>query len=326
MIHTERLERSFRIRRGFGPKETVIAVRGISMDISDGEIVAMLGPNGAGKSTTLRMLSTLLRPTSGSAVVAGYDVQRQPDAVRRKIGYVGQGNGAGQYHRVGDELITQGCFYGLTRQSARRRAGELLEICNLAALRTRDVFTLSGGQRRRLDIAMGLMHSPDLLFLDEPSTGLDPQNRANLLEQVRGIREQFGTTIVLSTHYMDEADVISDRVIIIDGGQIIANDASSKLKAGLEGDRILITLQNELQARQAQTLAAGLAARIESHITSETLHLQVAGGARLLPGLLREIDHAGLQVVNVELRSPTLDDVFLALTGRNLRDPEGEVA
>jgi ABC-2 type transport system ATP-binding protein len=326
MIHTERLERSFRIRRGFGPRETVIAVQGISMDISHGEIVALLGPNGAGKSTTLRMLSTLLRPSSGSAIVAGYDVQRQPDAVRRRIGYVGQGNGAGQYHRVGDELVTQGYFYGLTHKSARRRAGELLEICNLTALRTRDVFTLSGGQRRRLDIAMGLMHSPELLFLDEPSTGLDPQNRANLLEQVRGIRDRYGTTIVLSTHYMDEADIISDRVVIIDEGRIIANDTSSVLKASLEGDRILITFQNEIQARHAQSLAARITEKSESHITGESLHLQVAGGARLLPGLLREIDHANIQVVNVELRSPTLDDVFLTLTGRSLRDPEGEVA
>ncbi|TGJ94400.1 ABC transporter, partial [Actinotalea fermentans ATCC 43279 = JCM 9966 = DSM 3133] len=178
MIHTRSLTKDFVVSR----HETVHAVRGISLDIAPGELVAVLGPNGAGKTTTLRMLTTLIAPTSGSATVAGYDVVAHPAQVRHHIGYVGQGNAAGHNQRAVDELVTQGVVYGLDRRAARRRADELFEALDLTALRTRKVADLSGGQRRRLDVAMGLVHSPSLLFLDEPSTGLDPHNRANLWE------------------------------------------------------------------------------------------------------------------------------------------------
>ncbi|SHM22899.1 ABC transporter ATP-binding protein [Cryptosporangium aurantiacum] len=231
MIHARGLTRHFRLRRG----QIVEAVRGIDLDVAPGELVAFLGPNGAGKSTTLRMLTTLLPPTAGTATVAGYDVRTDPAEARRRIGYIGQGHGAGDYFRVRDELVTQGRLYGLTRTEAGERADQLLAVLDLESLAKRTVSTLSGGQRRRLDIAIGLIHRPPLLFLDEPSTGLDPQNRANLAEVIRRLHAEFATTIFLTTHYLEEADALADRVIVIDGGRVIADDSPMTLKA--EHDR-----------------------------------------------------------------------------------------
>src|SRR6185312_753760 len=211
MIHTEKLTRHF-----VSKKETIEAVKGVDIDIAPGELVAFLGPNGAGKSTTLRMLTTLLYPTSGSARVAGVDVVADPAGVRSRIGYIGQGNGGGHSYRVIDELIMQGRFYGMNSADARARARELLVTMDLQDLEKRTVIKLSGGQRRRMDVALGLMHSPQLLFLDEPSTGMDPQNRANLWDHIMRLRAEHGTTIVLTTHYLDEADSMSERVIVID--------------------------------------------------------------------------------------------------------------
>ncbi|MGB6277824.1 MAG: ATP-binding cassette domain-containing protein, partial [Rhodococcus sp. (in: high G+C Gram-positive bacteria)] len=199
MIETSGLTKTF--RQG---KKTVEAVRGIDLTIGEGELVALLGPNGAGKSTTLRMLTTLLSPTSGSARIAGFDVTKDRDRVRRSLGYVGQGNGAGHNQRVRDELVVQGLCYGMTRPRSRSRADELIEALELGELAGRTVSTLSGGQRRRLDIALGLVHRPPLLFLDEPTTGMDPQSRANLWDHILRLRREMGTTIVLTTHYLDE--------------------------------------------------------------------------------------------------------------------------
>jgi ABC-2 type transport system ATP-binding protein len=212
------------LTRAFGDVE---AVRGLDLEVREGELVAFLGPNGAGKSTSLRMLTTLLAPTSGSAVVAGHDVVREPEGVRRQIGYVGQGNGAGQQHRVRDELITQARAYGAPPE----RADELLEALELEELADRKAMTLSGGQRRRLDVALGLVHRPRLLFLDEPSTGLDPQSRAHLWEHILGVREQTGMTIFVTTHYLDEADAMAERVLVMDHGRVIADDTPETLKA-----------------------------------------------------------------------------------------------
>ena len=184
MIQTRELTKDFVVSK----KRTVHAVRGISLDVEPGELVAVLGPNGAGKTTTMRMLTTLIAPTSGSATVAGYDVTADAAQVRRRIGYVGQGNGAGHSQRAGDELVAQGVIYGLGRRAARARAAELIDALDLTDLAERKVSALSGGQRRRLDVAMGLVHAPPLLFLDEPSTGLDPQNRANLWQHILRMR------------------------------------------------------------------------------------------------------------------------------------------
>src|SRR6187397_87859 len=236
-------------------KKTVEAVRGLDLEVGRGELVAFLGPNGAGKSTTLRMLTTLIEPTSGTAEVAGYDVVRQRREVRRSIGYVGQGNAAGHAQRGRDELVSQGRAFGLSRAAAHARAEELLDAFDLTEQAMRPVSTLSGGQRRRLDVAIGLVHTPRLLFLDEPSTGLDPQNRANLQEQIRRLHAQEGTTIVLTTHYLEEADTIADRVIVIDHGLVIADDTAAALKSGL-GDLVTLAFGDEGHA----AVAAGRAA------------------------------------------------------------------
>lgn len=205
MIHARGLTRVFTMK-----KEAVEAVRGIDLDVEAGQLVAFLGPNGAGKSTTLRMLTTLLPPTSGTATVAGHDVARDPAAVRSRIGYVGQRNSAGEEFHVRDELVTQGRCYGLRRKEAAARADELLDLLDLAPLARRVPGTLSGGQRRRLDIALGLIHRPDLLFLDEPSTGLDPKSRAEIWEHILRLRATYGTTLFLTTHYLEEADNMAE--------------------------------------------------------------------------------------------------------------------
>ena len=315
MIQTRRLARHFRVKG-----EVVEAVRSMDIDVEAGEMVAFLGPNGAGKSTTLRMLTTLLPPTSGAATVAGLDVTADPAGVRRRIGYIGQGNGAGHAQRVRDELVNQGRCYGLGRAESRKRAGELLATLDLESLANRTAATLSGGQQRRLDIALGLVHRPELLFLDEPSTGLDPQNRANLWEHILRLREEYGTTIFLTTHYLDEADTMTGRVMIVDHGRVIADDNPEKLKADLAGDKISLTNHNESEAQRTAQIVARMLPSQTTITDGATATLYVTGGTAVLPKLLRELDAAGIHVLGAEVKRPTLDDVFLALTGRSIRE------
>lgn len=322
MIHTRMLTKDFPLNRS----ETIHAVKGIDLDIHAGELVAVLGPNGAGKTTTMRMLTTLITPTSGTAEVAGYDVVADAAKVRRRIGYVGQGNGAGHTQRARDEIYTQGLVYGLDRRAARRRADELLEGLDLTELATRKVSDLSGGQRRRLDVAIGLVHAPSLLFLDEPSTGLDPQNRANLWQHITDMRAAYGMTIVLTTHYLDEADSVAERVIVVDHGQVIADDTPDALKTRLAGDLITVTAATvEAGARLAQLLS-----RLEGsrEVASDGVKVsaRVRNGSRSLPGLLDAARQAEAGVEAVQVDRPTLDDVFLALTGRSLRESTGSKA
>jgi ABC-2 type transport system ATP-binding protein len=317
MIRTQGLTRQFRVK-----KEIVEAVRGVDIEVRAGEMVAFLGPNGAGKTTTLRMLTTLLAPTSGSATVAGRDVRADPAGVRRRIGSIGQGNGAGHAQRVRDELLTQGRCYGLSHTESQRRADELLASLDLEPLAARTVATLSGGQRRRLDVALGLVHRPELLFLDEPSTGLDPHNRANLWEHILRLRKQYGTTIFLTTHYLDEADNMTERVLIVDHGRVIADDTPEKLKANLAGDRILLTTCDEAGAAQAAGIAERIASAHDITIDTTKLELRVTRGTAVLPELLRALESAGVHVQTAEVKRPTLDDVFLALTGRSLREAD----
>ncbi|MFC8801334.1 ATP-binding cassette domain-containing protein [Promicromonospora sp. NPDC057138] len=328
MIRTRALTKDFVVSR----TRTVHAVRGISLDVEPGELVAVLGPNGAGKTTTLRMLTTLIPPTSGTAQVAGYDVADRPDRVRAAIGYVGQGGAGGAAQHVRDELVAQGEIYGLDRRTARSRAGELLEALDLTEQGDRKVESLSGGQKRRLDVAIGLVHEPSLLFLDEPSTGLDPHNRANLWEHILRMRTAAAEpmTIVLTTHYLDEADTFAERVIVVDHGQVIADDTADALKAELAGD--LVTLR--VAPEHAATLAAAAerapgtrSVRVEPHGTTgdaargaTAVEVRTADGPGATPGLLRAADAAGLAVSRVDVARPTLDDVFLRLTGRSLRE------
>jgi ABC-2 type transport system ATP-binding protein len=317
IIRTQGLARRFKVKR-----EVVEAVRGVDITVREGEIVALLGPNGAGKTTTLRMLTTLLAPSAGAAVVAGCDVRRDPAEVRRRIGYIGQGNGGSWSQRVREELLTQGRCYGLSRAEAGGRADELLAALELEAMAKREISTLSGGQRRRLDVALGLVHRPRLLFLDEPSAGLDPHHRANLWEHIRRLYREHGTTIVLTTHYLDEADTMAERVLIVDHGKVIADDTPAQLKTNLAGDRILLTLCDEAAAGRAIGLAEGLPAVHGVAAEGCSLELRVSEGPRLLPELLRQLATAGVHVAAAELRRPTLDDVFLALTGRSLRESD----
>ncbi|SDI58662.1 ATP-binding cassette domain-containing protein [Nonomuraea jiangxiensis] len=310
MIHTRGLTRVFKVK-----KQSVEAVRGLDLDVEAGQLVAFLGPNGAGKSTTLRMLTTLLPPTSGQAMVAGRDVARDPAGVRARIGYVGQQNGAGENFRVRDELVTQGRCYGLTVRQANARADELLDLLDLKPLAKRLPGTLSGGQRRRLDIALGLIHRPDLLFLDEPSTGLDPKSRADIWRHILRLREAYGTTLVLTTHYLEEADSMAERVVIIDNGRIIADGTAEQLKNDLAGDHISITTTTEQDAARAVALAGGTA-------EGTTVRVKVPNAAAALPDHLRTLDGSGIKVATAETIRPTLDDVFLTLTGRSLTDDD----
>lgn len=321
MIHTQGLTRNFRVG-----KKTVEAVRGIDLDIGEGELVAVLGPNGAGKSTALRMLTTLLLPTSGTATVAGYDVRDSPAEVRRRIGFVGQGHGAGEDQHARDELYYQGLLYGLDRRTARRRAGELLDLLELSSCADRDTNRLSGGQQRRLDIAMGLVHEPRLLFLDEPSTGLDPQSRANLWKHIARLREELGATVVLTTHYLDEADGVAERIVVIDHGEIIADGTAGELKGRVSGDLVTFTTGEE-HAHTGAEVAEKLPGAAEVDVVAEPgrepqVRLRVDRGDAALPELLRSLEAAGVATTAVRVQRPTLDDVFLTLTGRSLREGE----
>ena len=307
MIETRGLTKHFK---------DVRAVDGIDLSVAPGELVALLGPNGAGKSTTLRMLTTLIPPTAGTARVAGFDVVRQQREVRLRIGYIGQGNGAGHSQRGRDELISQGRAYGLGVRDARARADTLIESLGLAEVAERRVSTLSGGQRRRLDIAMGLIHSPELLFLDEPSTGLDPQNRANLQEHILALRARHETTIVLTTHYLDEADSMAERVIVIDHGRIIADDSPARLKAEHVGDHITLGFDHETDAASAASALAAL----HPERRGTRLIIAAQGAPRRVPGILDDLRAAGHPAAEVAVTRPTLDDVFLKLTGRSLRE------
>ncbi|MBP2365892.1 ABC transporter ATP-binding protein [Pseudonocardia parietis] len=350
MIHTESLTRHFRVG-----SETVEAVRGVDLDVAEGELVAFLGPNGAGKSTTLRMLTSLLPPSSGRAEVAGLDVARHPAEVRRRIGYIGQKDGAGHNYRVRDELLMQGRFYGLSRAETAASTDRLLRTLDLEKLGMRKVSTLSGGQKRRLDIALGLIHSPRLLFLDEPSTGMDPQNRANLWDHILRIRAEHGTTIVLTTHYLDEADAMAERVVIIDHGLVIADDTAERLKHDQAGDRLTVTVRTaDVPAARAVLAGATTPAlapagppatpggaepgpagawrdtgrRADESVgervvpDGRALTIVVDGATHALPRILGRLRDADVDVLAAEPRRPTLDDVFLNLTGRSLREGE----
>lgn len=319
IIEAQGLTKRFTVK-----KKTVEAVTDLSFQVARGELVAFLGPNGAGKSTSLRMLTTLLPPTSGAARVVGYDILTHPAEVRARIGYVGQLTSGSFAQRVRDELISQGAFYGMGKAAARVRADELVESLDLAPFATRSVQQLSGGQKRRLDIALGLMHAPPLIFLDEPSTGLDPQSRANLWQHILDLRAQHGTTVFLTTHYLEEADRYAERVMVMDKGRIIADDTATRLKADLAGDVLTLGFGQAQDAASAVAVVQGLTDR-EVRRVDLAVTVTAPEGDALLPRAVRALDAAGITVRTATGVPPTLDDVFLALTGRTLREAgEGE--
>ena len=324
MIHARGLVQTFHTKEG-RKKAEVRAVDGVDLEVQEGEVVGFLGPNGAGKTTTLRMLTTLRRPTAGEATVAGYDVGRDSEQVRRSIGYVSQTGGAFSAARAGDEVVDHGLLYGLKSAVATARGQALFEQLDLDGLWTRMPKNMSGGQRRRLDIVMGLIHEPRLVFLDEPTTGLDPQARANLWEHIADLRRRRGATVFLTTHYLDEADVLSDRIVIIDHGRIVAADTAENLKAQVSGDLVDLEVSDPdhlvLAAQRLDAIAESGrdgAASVETDGNHVRARVQRAGKA--VPGLLRDLHAADVSLESIEVHRPTLDDVFLSLTGRSLRD------
>jgi ABC-2 type transport system ATP-binding protein len=321
VIRARGLVQTFQTRQG-RQKTEVRAVDGVDLDVAEGEVVGFLGPNGAGKTTTLRMLTTLLTPTAGEATVAGYDVVRDSVEVRRRIGYVSQAGGAFSGARAGDEVVDHGMLYGLSQAEATRRGRALFDQLDLQGLWTRMPRTMSGGQKRRLDIVMGLVHEPTLVFLDEPTTGLDPQARANLWQHIADLRDRRGSTVFLTTHYLDEADALSDRIVIIDNGRIVAADTAAALKERVAGD--LVDL--ELSCHEDVATAADRLATLtdEKGVESDGRHVRgrVRRAGSAVPGLLRDLDRSGIELASIEVHRPTLDDVFLTLTGRSLRDAE----
>ena len=311
-IQTRALRRTFRTRRG-----EVEAVAGIDLRVEAGEIFGFLGPNGAGKTTTLRMLATLLPPTSGEATVAGADLRREPHCVRERIGYVGQAGSADPQVTGRRELVFQGRVYGMSREQARTRAAELIAAFDLTEAADRPQSTYSGGQKRRLDVAVGLVHKPPLLFLDEPTTGLDPQSRARMWDEVRNLRVE-GTTVFLTTHYLEEADALCDRLAIIDHGRLVAEGSPEQLKHAVAGDVVTLSVAGEQQSA-LDALSRQPFVR-EASLEDGSVRLYVDRGETAMPAMLRLLDAAGLELTTIALARPSLDDVFLRQTGRSLRE------
>jgi ABC-2 type transport system ATP-binding protein len=312
MIETKGLRRTFKSR-----KDTVEAVRGVDLNVGAGEIFGFLGPNGAGKTTTLRMLATLLIPSGGEATVAGVDLARQPQEVRRRIGYVPQGGSTDPSETGRGELVIQGRLYGMDKATAQRRAAEVLEVLDLTAAADRYTSTYSGGMRRRLDVGLGIVHRPSVLFLDEPTTGLDPQARARMWDEIRALREQ-GTTIFLTTHYLEEADALADRLAIIDHGLIVAEGTADELKRQVAGD--VVTLGVEGDPDHVLATVRGQSFVREASTEDGLIRLYVDQGDSAVPQLIRVLDDAGLRARTLTLARPSLDDVFLRQTGRSLRE------
>ena len=313
-IQTIKLEREF--------KGGVKAVDGIDLEIAPGEVYGFLGPNGAGKTTTVRMLVTLLRPTGGEARVAGFDVAREPDAVRRNIGVALQ-EAALDPLMTGRELIElQAKLHGLAPADVRPRAAELIERVGLVDARERRVGTYSGGMRRRLDLAMALIHDPEVLFLDEPTTGLDPVSRLTLWDEVRRLKDE-GTTVFLTTQYLEEADQLADRVGIINAGLLVAEGTPAALKAQVGRPHLEIALTDGADRGAAEAVLQRFGSPRPPR-EGFALSVTLEHGATEIAPVVIALDESGLQVASLELVKPTLDDVFVEKTGRHLEGAAGE--
>ncbi|MGA9278594.1 ATP-binding cassette domain-containing protein [Ilumatobacter sp.] len=309
------------IVRGLGRSfDGTTAVDGLDLSIASGEIYGFLGPNGAGKSTTVRMLCTLLAPTSGSATVAGFDVESRPDQVRLRIGAALQ-EAALDPLQTGDELLRlQGRLYGLTRREIDGRLRQLAELIDLGDALHRPIKTYSGGMSRRLDLAASLVHNPDVLFLDEPTTGLDPVSRASVWDEVRRLNETLGMTIFLTTQYLEEADVLADRVGIINGGRLVAEGTPEQLKRSVGDDVIIARVGGDVEiARDALSGVAGVSRVDDVH---DELVIATANGAATVGPVAIALGRAGVDIHDLTLRTTTLDDVFLEVTGNRIRDNE----
>ncbi|MEE1939303.1 ATP-binding cassette domain-containing protein [Streptomyces sp. TRM 70361] len=305
-IHAEGLVKTF---------GDVKALDGVDLDVPEGTVLGLLGPNGAGKTTTVRVLTTLLRPDSGRATVAGIDVLAQPHQVRRSIGLSGQFAAVDEYLTGRENLTMVGRLYQMSARDAKRRADELLERFNLADAADRTARTYSGGMRRRLDLAAALVVSPPVMFMDEPTTGLDPRNRQALWEVIEEL-VSGGTTLLLTTQYLEEADRLAHDIAVVDHGRVIARGTSDELKARIGGERIEVVVHRREEITAAQEVLRVLgrgAVALEEH--TRRLTVPVVGGAKLLAEVIRDLDARGIEIDDIGLRRPTLDDVFISLTG-----------
>jgi len=326
MIEASGLRKSYHSRRG-RKVTTVDAVRGVDFSVQRGEIFGFLGPNGAGKTTTLRMLTTLLRPDGGDATIAGIDLRRAPKQVRLHIGFVAQQSGTYKQSTARRDLVHQARMYGASKSAAQEQAAAAIAAFQLESFADRTIGTYSGGQRRRLDVALGVIHSPQVVFLDEPTVGLDPPSRARLWQEVRRLREQ-GMTIFLTTHYLDEADALCDRISIIDAGLIVAEGTPSDLKREISGDVVIVDLATPGTAGVPEPATVLEAAKFlaeqpcvqSCEIIEHTLRLYVDSAATAVPQVMRALSSKGIEPGAIETRRPSLDDVFLAKTGRTLAE------
>ena len=317
MIKVKGLKKAYKTRV---KRQTVSveAVKGIDLDVAEGEIFGFLGPNGAGKTTTLRVLATLIPFDEGEASIAGADLHGDSGAVRRAIGFVAQSGGTTDDATGREEMILQARMYGLGKAEAAGRAQEVITAFDMADFADRRCKTYSGGQRRRVDIALGVIHRPRVLFLDEPTTGLDPQSRAHMWDEIRRLRDE-GMTVFITTHYLDEADALCDRLAIIDHGEIVAEGTPEALKREISGDVVTVGVgdlaEKASEVLAGQPFAKGIEVRDEGE-----LRLNVEAGETAIPQIMRALEGAGIALTTIELHRPTLDDVFLTKTGRSLRD------
>jgi ABC-2 type transport system ATP-binding protein len=293
----------------------VRALDGVDLDVPEGTVLGLLGPNGAGKTTAVRVLTTLLKPDSGKAVVAGVDVLRQPNEVRRLIGLSGQFAAVDEYLTGRENLQMVGQLYQMSGRDAKARAVELLDQFNLADAADRPAKTYSGGMRRRLDLAAALVVRPPVMFMDEPTTGLDPRNRLGLWDVIQDL-VAGGTTLLLTTQYLEEADRLAHDICVIDHGKVIARGTSDQLKARTGGERVEVVVHERERLTEATEVLRGFGkgeTKVEDHMRQVTV--PVTGGAKLLAEVIRELDSRGIEIDDIGLRRPTLDDVFISLTG-----------
>jgi ABC-2 type transport system ATP-binding protein len=306
------------LRKRYGAVE---ALSGVTFQVEEGEVFGLLGPNGAGKTTTVKVLTTLTKPDAGRAEVVFHDVVREADAVRRSIGYVPQSSGIDRDATGRENLTLQGRVQGMGGKALRERVDELLGLVGLAEAADRVVRGYSGGMKRRLDIALGLVHSPRVLFLDEPTTGLDPEARAGMWEELGRIAEREALTILLTTHYLEEADHLADRLAIMSRGQLVAEGTPGELKRSLEGDSVTVELSDG-KVGDARAIIEVLDGVREVRAEGRLLRSRVENGARAIPQILSALDRAGVVVEAVDSHRPSLDDVYLHYTGREFAEED----
>jgi ABC-2 type transport system ATP-binding protein len=301
----------------------VRALDGVTFSVERGTVFGLLGPNGAGKSTTVKILTTLTTPTEGRAVVAGHDVVREPLRVRQAIGVVGQRHGVDPDATGRENLLLQGDFYGIPSRRLRTRIAELLERFELADAANRLVRTYSGGMQRKLDVAMGLINEPKVLFLDEPTTGLDPEARAEMWAGLETLAREEGVTVLLTTHYLEEADRLASQLAIVDRGRIVAAGTPEELKSELHGDALVVELGGAPNDR-ALTVLSGVDGVHEASVDGRMLRARATEGARAIPTVLALLEAEGIPVVAATVARPSLDDVYLRHAGRSFEQAEGE--